>query len=433
MKDKIQNLLSAIVCLMFVVGSLSAQTYDFATGPGIDPGITPYGTGPLVLVCTNGDPLNNTIIGDGVTIANVTIDLNHTFDGDINLSLIAPDGTTMDLSSGNGVAGNNYSITVFEDGSPSITTGAAPFNGSFEAEGGTFAAVFDGVDASGEWVFEINDTFGGFGAPDLVAASITLIETDAMFCGFDCALDCPDDQIINLEAGECSETVLFDPPTFVPGGDCIEFIPPPPPMMVNAFENILNIPFYFNAFGSTTDFVDNSPISLSFTAEVVNAWPTAELDVTFDGLFTVDWDFTPVPGEAAFDFPVLVYEMNGPGNGFFVVQTGANMAGLGSFSFPVEVGNRLFVGIRSDVSITGSSVTYTNAAITEAATAPAGNAFLIDQTAGPSSGTLVDPDGSPYTITYTASNVLDPSITFECSFDVVVNEYAGTSSKLSYL
>ncbi|MCE2790430.1 MAG: proprotein convertase P-domain-containing protein [Saprospiraceae bacterium] len=120
------------------------------------------------------------ILGGCNTIANVTIDLDHTWTGDIALMLIAPDGTFIELSSGNGSAGNNFTNTVFTDAaSTNITAGSPPFTGQFKPEGRqnttltnpypntgtpgtfTFQNTFTGVDADGAWILYLNDYVAG--------------------------------------------------------------------------------------------------------------------------------------------------------------------------------------------------------------------------------------------------------------------------------
>ncbi len=101
------------------------------------------------------------IIGQDVIINNVTIDISHTWDSDMNITLVSPSGASLDLSSGNGGGADDYTDTVFQDGAPSITTGSAPFTGTFQAEGGTFAASFDGEEINGDWLLQIEDTAGG--------------------------------------------------------------------------------------------------------------------------------------------------------------------------------------------------------------------------------------------------------------------------------
>ena len=73
----------------------------------------------------------------------VAIYLTHTHDQDLQISLVGPDSTTIDLSSNNGGEGKNYGTdcpaddndTIFDDSaSTSITAGTAPFVGTFTPE-----------------------------------------------------------------------------------------------------------------------------------------------------------------------------------------------------------------------------------------------------------------------------------------------------------
>ena len=69
------------------------------------------------------------IIGSTAELQQVRINLTHTFDGDLDISLVSPAGTPWELSSDNGGAGNDYTNTLFEDGGADITAGTAPFTG----------------------------------------------------------------------------------------------------------------------------------------------------------------------------------------------------------------------------------------------------------------------------------------------------------------
>lgn len=100
-------------------------------------------------------------IGVDADIDNVTVDIFHTFTGDIDMTLISPAGTMLDLTSDNGSNGDSFTNTVFRDGAPNITTGTAPFTGEFQAEGGTFAATYDGEAINGDWTLSIFDDAGG--------------------------------------------------------------------------------------------------------------------------------------------------------------------------------------------------------------------------------------------------------------------------------
>jgi len=97
----------------------------------------------------------NPLVGD----VDVTIALVHTFDGDLDISLISPDGRRVLLTSDNGGSGDNYYGSKFDDdASVSITAGNAPFNGLFKPEGKL--SDFVGAPINGWWFLEIVDDTG---------------------------------------------------------------------------------------------------------------------------------------------------------------------------------------------------------------------------------------------------------------------------------
>ncbi len=114
----------------------------------------------------------NVVSGFSARLAKVVVSLfiTHTWDADLSLALKSPDGTTVDLSSGNG-AGANFGIglspdsnrTTFDDAAATpITAGAPPFVGSFRPEGSL--AVYSGMlgpNVNGDWVLTITDSAGG--------------------------------------------------------------------------------------------------------------------------------------------------------------------------------------------------------------------------------------------------------------------------------
>ncbi|MFT5863808.1 MAG: subtilisin-like proprotein convertase family protein [Flavobacteriales bacterium] len=141
------------------------------------------------------------VIGTNFAITSVEIDINHTWTGDVVLTLEAPSGATLDLSSNNGGSANDYTNTVFEDGSPSINTGTAPFTGSFQPEGGTFAAAFAGEDINGDWSLIINDTAGG----DDGILNNYIINIDSTIT----QVICPADITVDSDPGACGATVSW--------------------------------------------------------------------------------------------------------------------------------------------------------------------------------------------------------------------------------
>jgi len=115
---------------------------------------------------------NSTVTVSGITstIASVTVSLNiaHTFDSDLSITLIGPDGTAIDLSSNNGGNFDNYGSnctqrTTFSDAAAtSITAGTAPFFGTFRPEQplATFIGK-SGTNVNGTWTLRVADGAAG--------------------------------------------------------------------------------------------------------------------------------------------------------------------------------------------------------------------------------------------------------------------------------
>ncbi len=162
-----------ILILSCIVTSGYAQTFNGLGGLLIPPGA------PGMTVGITDSPVTVSgigVIGSGCTVIdNVTINLNHTFDSDLAIFIIAPSGQVLELSSDNGGGQDNYINTVFTDNTGLfITSGAPPYTGIFRPEGRqqsttppfsnapplgtfTFANTFNGVNADGVWTLRVND------------------------------------------------------------------------------------------------------------------------------------------------------------------------------------------------------------------------------------------------------------------------------------
>jgi len=86
---------------------------------------------------------------------NVQLNLSHTYDGDLYITLISPTGKTVVLSNRRGGSGDNMNANFDDEATTSIANGAAPFNGSFRPDGAL--SGFDGLNARGTWQLKIAD------------------------------------------------------------------------------------------------------------------------------------------------------------------------------------------------------------------------------------------------------------------------------------
>jgi len=111
----------------------------------------------------------SSILVSGITqplvSAKVALHVTHSFDSDLQISLIGPDGTTIDLTSNNGGSGTNYGVscltqTIFDDAATnSVVSGTPPFVGVFRPEQplAAFSNKF-GAAVNGAWRLLVNDT-----------------------------------------------------------------------------------------------------------------------------------------------------------------------------------------------------------------------------------------------------------------------------------
>ncbi len=104
---------------------------------------------------------------DGIVDVNVNLTMTHTFDGDLVITLIHPDGTRITLADRNGGGGENFGIdqngmivgTTFDDQAPlSVNQGFAPFPGSYRPI--TPLANLLGKVVNGIYTLEIRDEAG---------------------------------------------------------------------------------------------------------------------------------------------------------------------------------------------------------------------------------------------------------------------------------
>lgn len=152
-----------ILFLLIAGGLVAASAQPCTTYTATDnPQLIPDDGGTSGMTISNVNIPQSGTIGGSVTFDQVQIDLDHTFDGDLDITLISPANTPLLLSSGNGSSGNDYENTIFrDDASMSITAGTAPFNGTFLPQGGSFASTFGGESINGNWSLKIVDDLVG--------------------------------------------------------------------------------------------------------------------------------------------------------------------------------------------------------------------------------------------------------------------------------
>lgn len=166
--------------------------------------------------------LDRDTVVDSVTIppqlarvrdVNVEINLTHDQLGDLDVYLISPAGTRVELFTDVGNNGDEMTGLVIDDEArDNITSGSAPFTGRFQPE--SPLSAFDGEDVSGTWMLEITDdtnrhsgileswTLGltGAGFPEL---EVTLVSSDGTEAE-------PSVQVVTIPENQLSTTIALD-------------------------------------------------------------------------------------------------------------------------------------------------------------------------------------------------------------------------------
>jgi subtilisin-like proprotein convertase family protein len=138
------------------------------TGPPvpINPNIASTVTIPITvsgLSSPIGD-LNFSIDGSSCTsaIGATTVGLDHSWVGDLRITLTSPQGTTvtlMDQPGGPLNSGNNFCNTLLDDGATAliqaITPAGAPYTGTFKPA--SPLAAFNGQNGNGTWILTVSD------------------------------------------------------------------------------------------------------------------------------------------------------------------------------------------------------------------------------------------------------------------------------------
>ncbi len=153
---------AALMILLRLANPVPAQLEDIELGAL--PGDTSEycSTDGAKAIPDNGTLTSALAISDGGTIVdlNVKVKIAHTFAMDMDVFLIAPDGTRVELFTDVGGMADNFDNTILDDEATQlITTGKAPFAGSYRPEGSLADMI--GKDFAGTWILEVTDDYDG--------------------------------------------------------------------------------------------------------------------------------------------------------------------------------------------------------------------------------------------------------------------------------
>ncbi|HTF03802.1 MAG TPA: CotH kinase family protein, partial [Bacteroidia bacterium] len=159
--------------------SLSCFAQTFSSTPNSP--INDYATNEYPLIVSGLSPANIDTIGFGMET--VCINLTHTWDADLNIYIVSPDGTTGMLTLGNGGSDDDYTNTCFNiTASTGIVTASAPFTGTFRPQG-QMGLVNNQQNGNGTWKLRVVDTYPA-DAGTMISWSITFGNNPATYIPF---------------------------------------------------------------------------------------------------------------------------------------------------------------------------------------------------------------------------------------------------------
>ncbi len=195
-------------------------------GESTDPVFTPVVGGTAVASASPASPIGpnagtvttqdlqiNVPAAAQVTDVNITIDLDHTFSSDLDVFLIGPDGTMVELATDVCGGSDNWDNVTFDDEAAVAVTAACmagppALTGSVRPEG--FLGDFDGLGASGTWTLQITDDAGG-DAGILNSVSISIDYLVSLPYAPEASDACGDVTLVytDQESGELCENVVI--------------------------------------------------------------------------------------------------------------------------------------------------------------------------------------------------------------------------------
>ncbi|HLG03929.1 MAG TPA: proprotein convertase P-domain-containing protein, partial [Bacteroidia bacterium] len=139
-----------LAVIFFIPGN--SQTYTGGNGPVAD-----FATTDFPLTVSGLSPSNIDSLSFG--LETVCVNLMHTWDEDLEIRIVSPDGTVALLVGGQGGSGDNFTNTCFNQyAATAITTASPPFSGTFRPMG-PVGLINNGQNGNGAWILRVTDVY----------------------------------------------------------------------------------------------------------------------------------------------------------------------------------------------------------------------------------------------------------------------------------
>jgi hypothetical protein len=169
-----------INCLAFFLVILSAGLYaqTFSQSPD-NASIPDDGTGYFGKIKVSGLPAK---INAGFGLESICLNIQHTYDAQLDIYLVAPDGTNIEISTNNGAFGHDYKNTCFTMTATEFIASVfslSPFAGTYRPEG-DLSKANNNQNPNGEWSLYIADDVKDSNKGVLLSWSLTFSKTPAI-------------------------------------------------------------------------------------------------------------------------------------------------------------------------------------------------------------------------------------------------------------
>jgi subtilisin-like proprotein convertase family protein len=149
-------------------------------------------------------------VADSFTIDDIDVKLSitHTYDADLNVYLVAPDGTEVKLFTDVGGSGDNFEGTILDqEATTRIVDGYAPFAGRYKPQGDL--SVLYGKSTKGTWKLKVTDD----SSPDRGTLQSWSLTMGGPFCGAppEPANPHPPDNAENVPVNTCLSWEVLPP------------------------------------------------------------------------------------------------------------------------------------------------------------------------------------------------------------------------------
>jgi len=161
-----KKVFNIITLLLFSASFSFSQTFNGTGGAIPDDGSTVFF--PITVSGLSPSTID-TVFG----LETICVNITHTYDSDLDIFLVAPDGTEITLISAVGGGDDNFTNTCLNNNADtSIIDGIAPFTGMFRPLG-SLGLINNGQTGNGLWQLKIHDTYPFADSGTLLDWSIT--------------------------------------------------------------------------------------------------------------------------------------------------------------------------------------------------------------------------------------------------------------------